>query len=313
MILFRVSQLSQIVLGRVLTSKELISQSAKYPLMVSLSNVPEVVYTNDQLIDRLFSYLNEGDIKEVVERTLDADSSNKAGGLKKIISLQYSETSSEEDETEFLRQLGPVGKFAILHGMLEEDNDIVHLEELNESSRQNLDDGAFVQSKGKISSSPINQLQELIEEVRPYLEMFDFDAEFEENDEEFTLNELQIFLNELDSGEDIYRVDPTSTGESDMVFSVNENDDIQSLVSEYTEYHVLGRVEHVYEQGEEQWLMNIMDLIPDEGRESRRQRRLFIKQMAQSSSELLDQTIDESDFKVGYPDIRVRVMAIYLY
>lgn len=280
--------------------------------MVSLSDVPEVVYTNDQLIDRLFSYINEGEVKEVVERTLDADTTDKGGGLKKIISLRYSQMSTDEDETEFIRQLDSVGKFAILHGMLEDDRDITHLDQLSESDRQNLDKGDFVQVEGNIASSPINQLQNLIQEVKPYLEMFDFDAEFEEGGEEFTLNDIQSFLNELDSGEDIYRVKSASSDNSDMVFSL-ENDEIVDLLSKHTEYHVLGRVEHVYERNEEQWLMNVMDIMPNEGRESRHQRQMFVKQMSQSSSELLDQNVDESDFKIGYPDIRVRIMAIYLY
>lgn len=279
--------------------------------MVSLSDVPEVVYTNDQLIDRLFSYINEGDVKEIVERTLDADTTDKGGGLKKIISLRYSRASTDEDETEFIRQLDSVGKFAILHGILEDDEDITHLDQSDEPARNSLNNGDFVQAEGRIDSSPINQLQSLIDEIRPYLEMFDFDAEFEEDGEEFTLNDIQNFLNELDSGEDIYRV-RSGSDDLDVVFSLNE-EEMADLLSEYTEYHVLGRVEHVYEEDEEEWLMNLMDIMPEEDRKSRHQRRMFVKQMSQSASELLDQKVDESDFKIGYPDIRVRIMAIYLH
>lgn len=59
--------------------------------------------------------------------------------------------------------------------------------------------------------------------------------------------------------------------------------------------------------------MNVMDLLPGSDRNARQNRRMFIKQMVSSSSDLLDRKVIEDDLKVAYPDVRVRPVAIYLY
>ena len=153
----------------------------------------------------------------------------------------------------------------------------------------------------------------MIEEIKPYLDMFDFDMEFQEQGQEFSFSDIQDFLNELDSGEDLYTV-KTSTDsiDADVVFSLGEGR-LDGQLSEYTEYHMLGRVEHVYNRGEEEWLMNVMDLLPAGDRDAQQKRRMFLKQMVSSSSDLLDRNVTEDDFKVGYPDVRVRPVAIYLF
>jgi len=277
--------------------------------MVSLGEVPEVVYTNEQIINSLFSYLNEGQINEVVERSLDADTSDKGGGIKKIISLKYAKTSTDEEETELVRKLDSIGKFAILHGHLEEEEDITNLSEISESDRDDIENNEFVEATGKITQSPINELQELIQQFQPYLDMFNMDPQFEEDGQEFSMGDIQSFLNELDSGQDLFRVSTES--DSDLVFSMDEGA-LSGQLSEYAEYHVLGRVEHVYEQGEEDWLLNVMDMMPGNDRESRMQRRKFLKQMADGASEVLNRNVTEDDFKIAHPDIRVRPVAIYL-
>ena len=278
--------------------------------MVSIGNAPEVVYTNDQIIDRLFSYLNEGDIQEIVERSLDSDSTDKGGGLSKILRLKYNKSSTDEEETELVRKFDSIGKFAVLHGILQDEDDITSFNEISDDNRGDLETGDFVEAEGRIRASPINDLQEMIEKIKPYLDMFDFDMEFQEQGQEFSFSDIQEFLNELDSGEDLYTV-KTSIN-ADVVFSLGGGG-LDGQLSEYTEYHVLGRIEHVYNRGEEEWLMNVMDLLPASDRDARRQRRKFLKQMASSSSDLLDRKVTEDDFKVGYPDVRVRPVAIYLF
>lgn len=280
--------------------------------MVSLSDVPEVVYTNDQLIDRLFSYLNEGDIQEIVERSLDSEGSDKGAGIDKIIQLQYSRTSTDEEEREFTRELDSIGKFAILHRHLQEDNDVTEFESLSSSKRDELEEGEFVQTKSRITTTPISELQGMMEQVLPYFDMLDIDTTVEEDGQEFTMSQIKQFLDQLGSGEDIYRLDASSDDlNADIVFS--SEDGLEDHASQYTEYYVLGRVEYLFDEGEEEWLIDIMDLMPGNDRGERHERRMFLKQMASGTSDLLDRDIDESDFKMGYPDVRVRPMAIYLY
>jgi len=281
--------------------------------MVSIADAPEVIYTNDQIINGMFSYLNEGDIKEVVERSLDSETTDKGGGLRKIIHLKLGRSSTDEEELELVREFDSIGKFAVLHGILQDEDDITYFKEIGEDDRHNLGNGDFVEAEGQIRASPINDLQDLIEEIKPYLDMFDFDMEFQEQGQEFSISDIQDFLGELDSGEDIYTVNTsTDSLDTDVVFSMDEGE-LDGQLSEYTEYHVLSRVEHVYDRGEEEWLMNVMDLLPGNDRDARQKRRKFLKQMVSSSSDLLDRNVTEDDFKIGYPDVRVRPVAIYLY
>jgi hypothetical protein len=222
-------------------------------------------------------------------------------------------SSTDEEELELVREFDSIGKFAVLHGILQDEDDITPFEEIGEDDRRNLGSGDFVEAEGQIRASPINDLQDLIEEIKPYLDMFDFDMEFQEQGQEFSISDIQDFLGELDSGEDIYTVNTsTDSLDTDVVFSMNEGE-LDGQLSEYTEYHVLGRIEHVYNRGEEEWLMNVMDLLPGNDREARQKRRKFLKQMVSSSSDLLDRNVTEDDFKIGYPDVRVRPVAIYLY
>ncbi|WP_248911095.1 DUF6414 family protein [Halocatena marina] len=282
--------------------------------MVSIVDAPEVIYTNDQIINRLFNYLNEGDIKEIVERSLDSDTTDKSGGLNKIIRLIYSRSSTDEEESELIREFDSIGKFAILHGILKEEGDITPFEEIGEDDRNELEENGFVHAKGRINASPINDLQNLIEDMKPYFDIFNSDMKFQDQDQdqEFSLSDIQDFLNELNSGENIYTVNTsTDSLNANVVFSLSEGE-LEGQLSKYTEYHVLGRIEHVYGRGEEEWLMNVMDLLPEGDRDARRNRRMFLRQMVSSTSDLLDRNVTEDDFKIGYPDVRIRPVAIYL-
>lgn len=117
--------------------------------MVSIADAPEVVYTNNQTIDRLFRYLNEGDVKEVVERSLDSDTTDKGGGLSKILRLKYGRSSTDEEETELIRKFDSIGKFAVLHGILQDEDDITSFEGIGKGNRRDLETGDFIEAEGR--------------------------------------------------------------------------------------------------------------------------------------------------------------------
>jgi hypothetical protein len=72
-------------------------------------------------------------------------------------------------------------------------------------------------------------------------------------------------------------------------------------------------VEHVYGPHDEKTLINILDSLPEKHGSTQMQKRRFFQQMADASTELLGRNIDESDFKISYPDVQIRPMAIYLF
>lgn len=279
--------------------------------MVSLAEVPEVEYTNEQIIDRLFSYLNEGDIQEVVERSLETEETDKGGGIDKILQLRYSQASGDEEELEFTRELDDIGKFAILHRHLKDEDDVTEIDSLSADVRSTLEEGEFIQARSRISSTPVSEIRSKIDDFLPYAEIFDVDTSFEDDGEVIEISDIRQLLEQMEPGEDIYQLDvSTRDSNGDIVFS---DDGLEGLVSEYTEYYVLGRVEYIYEEGEEEWLIDIMDLMPGNDRESRKERRIILKQFTSFLSEGLKRDIDESDLTIGYPDIRIRPVAIYLY
>ena len=285
--------------------------------MVSLTSVPEILYLDDRQVEQLFSYINEGDIVEVAERSSESGTVEKGGGLKKIIALRYSSSETDGEKTEWVRELDPIGKFAALHSTLGESEDIVHLNDLDDELREDISEGAFVQAKGKIAESPVNELHDLVNDLRPYFDMFDLYDEIENDDGgEFGFNDIQRFLEEIKTSEDLFWMDiPSENLETKLVFPVSDSNlrGSPDFPSKHTEYRILGRVEHIYDEGEEEWLMDLMEIIPDNSRESRQQRRTLVKQMATSTTELLGRDVNESDFKITYPDIRIRPMAIYLF
>lgn len=289
--------------------------------MVSIADVPEVLFLNERQIENLFSYITEEQIREIVRGSHDVDE-NKKDAWQKLLQLRYfsATEAAEEDEIEDIADLisdqDSIGQFATLHTNLKESSDINEIKNMDEDMRDSLSEGDFVETKGTVRTSPINELQQVVDDVKPFFGLLDVPVDDNNGPDDLDLNDIQKFIQKLNTSEDLYILDiPSDTLNADLVFSLAElkmQGNIE-FPSEYTEYTVLGRIEHTYSEGEERSLMDLMDVLPGNDRESRQQRRVFMNQIASSASELTGRQVSKSDFKVSYPDIQVKPMAVYLF
>ena len=296
-------------------------QAGDLGLMVSIADVPEVLFLNERQIENLFSYITEGQLREIISSSQEVDD-DEEGAWRKLIQLRYLDAAERTDDgeigevTELISDQDSIGKFATLHTNLGESGDITRIEDMNEEIRAELSEGDFIETKGVVRTSPINELQQVIDDVKPFFGLLDIPLDEGDGQDNFTLNDIQEFIQKLNTSENIFILDiPSDTLDPDLVFSLNELEmqgDMQ-FPSEYTEYTVLGRIEHTYDKGEERSLMDMMDVLPGNDRESRQKRRVFMKQMASSATELTGRQVSESDFKITYPDIQVKPMAVYLF
>ena len=285
--------------------------------MVSVADVPEVLYLNERQVENLYSYISEEQVVEILHDSQDDDTD---GGWRKLLQLRYGDSLDSAENTDdgipsdLIRDPDSIAKFATLHANLEEEDDIHSIDDLGEDTRDGLEEGDFVETKGRVRTSAIDELQQTIDGVSPLLSLFDM--EIDESEEDFTLNDIQNLMDQLNTSEDLYMLEiPSGDLEADLVFSLDEmvSQGKIDFPSEYTEYSVLGRVDHTYDEREERSLMDIMDMLPGNDRESRQQRRQFMRQLSLSASEVLDRDIDREDFKISHPDIQVKPMAIYLF
>lgn len=288
--------------------------------MVSIADIPEVLFLNERQIENLFSYLTEEQIAKIVAESQDMDD-DEEDAWQKLLQLRYfNATDIDDDEignvANLISDQDSVGQFATLHTSLTNSSDINKIENLDEDVRDSLSEGDFVETKGTVKTSPINELQQVIDDVQPFFGLLDVSVDENDGPDDLNINDIQEFIRKLNTSEDLYILDiPSDELDADLVFSLNELS-VQGNMefpSEYTEYTVLGRIEHTYSKGEERPLMDMMDALPGNDREARQQRRVFMKELASSASELTGKQVSESDFKISYPDIQVKPMAVYLF
>lgn len=293
--------------------------------MSSLGDIPQILYIDGGQVENLFSMMNQGQISEIVEQTRDLDSSKKGAGIKKILQLQGSTQSESESTQEVVRSLNKTGKFAVIYSLLTDMDSINYLDEDGEAGRDDLDEGDYLEAKGAIKSSPMNDLMDRIDDALPMLEMMkDVGVEEAEEVSEIDLEGasetvgfdfVDKFLNQLSPSDPFYRLDVNGS-ESELVFNLYPDDfqeEPRDFPGEYTEYRLLSRVEHVYTEAETEYLIDILDIFDDNDREQRTQRKKTMKQMANGASQAVGRDVDESEFKMTYPDIKVRPLALYLF
>lgn len=266
--------------------------------------------------------MNQGVIEEIVESSREAGSVEASAGISRILTLQFGGSIEEEDQEEQVRRIDDVGKFAVIFKMLEDNDDINELQEITGGRRAELGEGNYILGKGNVLDSPIENLNDVFGEFMPYLDMFqqagvgelDVDSGHDLPDE-VGFDFIGDFLDQLTTTDPIYRL-IREEGDAHLVFNLSEENfqvDDPDFPSQYTTYNVLGRVEHVYSEREEEMLIDILDMMPSSGQESRVERRQLLSSFADAATDVLGRDVSVDEFSISYPDIRIRPMAIYLY
>ncbi|RDZ38615.1 hypothetical protein C5B86_19535 [Haloferax sp. Atlit-19N] len=81
--------------------------------------------------------------------------------------------------------------------------------------------------------------------------------------------------------------------------------------SQYKEYTVFGRIEHLFEGNERQYHLSIFNEMSAGSRRERTKRRQKMKSLASDFSQLYDQDTGESMFYIESPDILINPISIY--
>lgn len=281
--------------------------------MASIADAPEIVLLNEKQIENLYSYINEGTIKEIVENSRETETGEIGIGIKKLIQLQFGSTSEDETSEETVRNIDTVGKFAILHQNLDESGDITRVDELDEDTRSQLEDRQYIETKGEITNSPVNNIQDAMDQIVPLIRTLGMGSEMETGQNDIGVDEIQQFVDEVNTRGDRYIQDVSSDAlDSSLIFSLDGlvSEVGQDFPARYTEYRVLSSIEHVFEEGESESLVEVANMVP-EGR-NKKDRMQFISGLADMASEVTNRDVSVSDMEISYPDIRVRPMAIYL-
>jgi hypothetical protein len=293
--------------------------------MDDLSDIPQILYIDRSQVENLFSMMNQGKVTEILERNRELDSSSKGVGIKKILQLQGSVSSEDESEQETIKSMDLVGQFAIIYSLLTDSDSINYIGEIGDSSRSELSEGDYVEAKGKIQPSPMNQIQKQLEQAVPFIEMMKEvgheeaeeldELELEGASENIGFDFMKKFMQELSPSEPLYRLAVIGE-EANLAFNLSNShfqEESGDFPGEFTEYRVLGRVEHVYSKSEEEVIIDILDMIDEGDRDARTERRRALKGMAEGATQAIGREVDESEFKFSHPDVRIRPMAVYLF
>ena len=120
-----------------------------------------------------------------------------------------------------------------------------------------------------------------------------------------------MVADQLRSAAGFYEIEvPDSNGKFVMKFS---DDYILKEPKKYREYNIFAEVDHVYQEGEQESYMSILDDVTDiPDRNERAQMDVSLRQIVNGLSELPQiEEVSKLDFFVSHPDIRITPIVIY--
>lgn len=169
------------------------------PCVTSIADAPEIVLLNERQINNLYSYINEGTIREIVEISRETDTKEGRLGIKKLIELQFGASNQNEEGEEKVRDVNTVGKFAVLYSNLDNDGDLTVIDELDEATRDSFTDGQYIESRGQINPSPVNSLQNAIDEFTSIFQSLGMADQIHSKDDNISMSQIQDVMRKLNS------------------------------------------------------------------------------------------------------------------
>lgn len=276
--------------------------------MVGINELPDFAYIDEARVKQKLQFVNEGQVAELVETHTDTKSKTSGGGLNiyKILKYNREKSSGETEEVARTIQSTPVGQLAVFFGMMDEDTGVEEIDSLTTKDRSQLEDGDYVSVTGQIRESPIAKLMRIVDKYNlDIVNWVDF------SDEDIGPD---AFKNELDDARGYYEMEINGEVEGRYVFRLSQEDltDIaDGFPSDYKEYTVFGRIDHIFEGTEKEHHLSIFDEINTRDRNERKDRRRKMKKMANQMSEFYDGSTDESMFYIESPDIRITPIAVF--
>ena len=178
------------------------------------------------------------------------------------------------------------------------EDEFIEYHAKNDEVLNRLTDGSRYIIQGEIKPTPLS-------EANRFLDQYNGWSEIEQDPED------EMVADQLRSAAGFYEIEvPDSNGKFVMKFS---DDYILKELKKYREYNIFAEVDHVYQEGEQESYMSILDDVTDiPDRNERAQMDVSLRQIANGLSELPQiEEVSKSDFFVSHPDIRITPIVIY--
>lgn len=278
--------------------------------------VPDVIYLDENAIDDIFSYLGQGTVSEIVRRISSEQEGSAEIGFDQVLVARLGGSSIEGEETEFVRELDPIGKLAMVREALQEEEMLFDLNEMvGTTTRDQLDRGNIVEMDTSLIRTPIEDLQDVIDTMLNLHDVFGGLMDIDEEEVE-EVEEVRELITGLQREGAVLRAQQDET-DFDFVLTYEEENfrnpglGFPRAGSNYT---VLGQITMKFSEGESISLINFVDLasrIVDNPREARRRVVELRNQFASAASQLTGRDVDPSEFELSHPDVEMKPWAIY--
>lgn len=281
---------------------------------MSITDQPVVLYLNQPYIDQQMQLANEGIVSEIVEEYGETDSTTTSGGLKiyNVLNFMREKLSEETENIAKNIQSTPVGRFAVYHGLVDDSGDLIEVSTNASTDMPQIRDADFISISGKISKSPINDMISIFDRLG--ISVTQLMEEYTDNDtgsDDLISNE-QIG-SEFEEASDSYYMKMNS-GDGAFYFELapsyfeNVGTDFPS---EYSEYTVFGEVDHVFKQNEKEYVVDLMNIIPQRKREQKVKIRRIWSDLTYALNKIPGREFSANEFYLSAPDIRMTPIAIY--
>ncbi|ELZ99045.1 hypothetical protein C439_14339, partial [Haloferax mediterranei ATCC 33500] len=275
--------------------------------MIGIGDLPDFIYIDEPRVNQRLQFVNEGQVAELVETSGEHESKASGGGLNIYKVLNYNREKSTGETEEVVRtiQNTPTGKLSIFFSFMDQELGVTDLDDVTVSQRDELQQGDYVVFSGIVEEPPISKLMRLSEkyglDLRQIIDFSDTEATPEAlfAELEDARNYYSIQMSDKVNGRFVFRLDPENMTGIERQFP-----------SQYKEYTVFGRIEHLFEGNERQYHLSIFNEMSAGSRRERTKRRQKMKSLASDFSQLYDQDTGESMFYIESPDILINPISI---
>lgn len=222
--------------------------------------MPDVYYLDEPRVQQRMQMVHQGQVQKVVETVSSTDSSKDDSRFSIYEFLDYHRGSSEESIEDFSRtiQSTPIGQFIAFHGILDTEEGLTHVDELDQSGRDSLEDEDYVTIRGKIEQPPWTRLHDLAERLG-----IDF-SDVESEGPDLPEDSEEKLLEELEDAARYYQVPMAGECDGYFVFKLWE-EYLQSIArdfpDDFKDYTVFAKVDHIYEEGEERHYLDFLEIV----------------------------------------------------
>lgn len=281
---------------------------------MNITDQPVILYLNQPYIDQQMQLANEGMVSEIVEEYGETDSTTTSGGLKIYNILNFMKEKSSEETENIAKsiQSTPIGRFAAYHGLIDDSGELITTSSGDQIDLSQIQDGGFVSVKGRIAKSPINDMDSILDRFGMTIpELFEESTDGDIEPDDFMTDEQ--LGSEFEKATDSFYVGMKNR-DGMFYFELNPGyfEDVSTdFPDNYTEYTIFAEVDHCFERGEKEFVVDLMNLIPQKGREEQVKLRRIWSGFADALNEFPGRNFSSDDFYLSSPDIRVTPIAIY--